>query len=256
MIRQKLKASLIHLVISASVIGCFLIFALTVWYPQPFFDISGLQHIILLLISVDVILGPLLTLVVFKPKKSTLKLDLSVIAIIQIIALGYGMYTIYAAHPLYVAYAIDRFTPINTNEVSPAKAKYAELQKSKFSGPTLVYVKKPSDPAEMSRVTLEVLSGKPDLDARPEYYEPFNKFVQTVITQGLDPKQLFISPQEKEKLADFLHEHGKTMDGYAFFALSGKEKDVVWAFNRTTAQPAGVLDVNPWKTTAKVASVN
>ncbi|CAG0908405.1 unnamed protein product, partial [Cyprideis torosa] len=178
--------------------------------------------------DVDVVLGPLLTLVVYKPLKTTLKIDLGVIAAVQIAALGYGMYTINQAHPLYVAYAIDRFTPINANEVSPAKAKHAELQKSKLSGPTIVYVQKPSDPSEMSRLTMEVLSGKPDIDARPEYYEPFNKFATEVMQKGSTPQQLSQTPEHKQKLEAFIAKYGKTAEDYAFLPLVGKEKDVLW----------------------------
>jgi hypothetical protein len=246
MIKHKLKAALIHLSISALVVGCFLAFALTVWYPEPFFSISGLTSILLILVTVDVILGPLLTLVVFKPLKSTLKFDLAVIAMVQIAALTYGIHTIYAAHPLYVAYAGDRFTPINANEVSPDKAKYDELKKSKLTGPTIVYVQKPTDPAEMSRVTMEVLSGKPDLDARPEYYEPFEKFTQQVLAHGLKPEILLTKPEYKQKLEQFLKEYGKTANDYAFLPLSGKEDDVLWAWSRETGKPVGTLAINPW----------
>lgn len=247
MIKHKLKAASIHLVISALIVGSFLAFALTVWYPTPFFEISGLLSIILILVTVDVILGPLLTLVVYKPLKATLKMDLTVIAAVQIAALAYGMHTIHQAHPLYVAYAGDRFTPINANEVSPDTAKYAELQKSKLSGPTIVYVKKPSDPAEMSRVTMEVLSGKPDIDARPEYYEPFDQFAGEVLKQGLTPQQVTSSPENQQKLSAFLEKHGKSAADYAYLPLIGKEKDVLWVWDKATEQPVGTLDIDPWR---------
>ena len=247
MIKHKLKAASIHLVISALIVSSFLAFALTVWYPTPFFEISGLLSIILILVTVDVILGPLLTLVVYKPLKATLKMDLTVIAAVQIAALAYGMHTIHQAHPLYVAYAGDRFTPINANEVSPDAAKHAELQKSKLSGPTIVYVKKPSDPAEMSRVTMEVLSGKPDIDARPEYYEPFDQFAGEVLQKGLTPQQVTSTPENQQKLSAFLEKHGKNAADYAYLPLIGKEKDVLWVWDRTNAKPVGTLDINPWQ---------
>ena len=132
-------------------------------------------------------LGPLLTFVVYRPKKLTLKFDLAVIVAIQCAALFYGAFTIYEAHPLYVAFAGDRFTPINANEVNPAQVKFDSLKKSKMAGPTLVYVKKPSDPDEMARITTEVLSGKPDLDARPEYYNPLKPNINEIFKRSLPP---------------------------------------------------------------------
>jgi hypothetical protein len=247
MIKQKLQASLIHLGISALVVGCFLAFVLTVWYPAPFFDLLKLQHIILMLVVVDIIVGPLLTLLVFKPLKSTLKFDLSVIASIQIAALTYGMYAIYQAHPLYIAYAGDRFLPINASQISPSSAKYDELKKSKLTGFTPVYVKTPTDPAEIARLTKEVRSGAPDLYSRPEYYEPFNKFTQDVFAQGMKPEKLLATPEYKQKLEQFLAEHGKTANDYAFLPLVGQEDAVLWVWSRETGKPVGTLAINPWK---------
>lgn len=246
MIKNKLKASAIHLAISAFIIGCFLLFTLTIWYPEPFFTISGLQHIILILISIDIILGPLLTFIVFKPQKASLKFDLTIIGFIQIIALSYGIHTIYESHPLYIAYAIDRFTPINANEVNPEKATYDELKKSTINGPSLVYVQKPDDPAEMSRVTMEVLSGKPDLDARPEYYKPIQNFMSKIMANSIPIEKLQSNTANKEQLDNFLNKNGKNIRDYAFLALSGKEKDVIWVFDRQNSKPIGVIDINPF----------
>lgn len=113
MMVKKLKASLLHFALSLVVIGSFALFASQVWYPSPFLEISGLLAILLILVTVDLILGPLLTFVVYKPNKPRLKLDLTVIAFVQLAALGYGMYTIHQGHPAYVTFAVDRFTLIN-----------------------------------------------------------------------------------------------------------------------------------------------
>lgn len=247
MISKKIKAALIHLLISAIIVAAFYLFVRNYWYPFPFFTVSGISTIILILVAVDVVLGPLLTFIVFNPKKPSLKFDLSIIAFIQLMAFGYGVYTIYEAHPLYVPYAIDRFTPINANEVSPLKARVDELRKSKLTGPTLVYVEKPTDPEELSRVLMEALSGKPDIDARPEYYKPFEQFKKKVLGKGLDPELLFITESDKSKLSSFLKEHGKKTESYVFLALSGQAKDVLWVWDKNTEKSVDIIDVSPWK---------
>ena len=66
----------------------------------------------LILIGVDVVLGPLLTLVVFNPAKKSLRIDLAVIAALQVAALVYGISVIAQARPAYVVFAGDRFTVI------------------------------------------------------------------------------------------------------------------------------------------------
>lgn len=198
------------------------------------------------MIAIDLVLGPLLTFVVYRPKKRTLKFDLTVIAAIQCAALFYGAFTIYEAHPLYVAFAGDRFTPINANEVDPTKAKFDSLKKSKLAGPTIVYVKKPTDPAEMARITTEVLSGKPDLDARPEYYNPLNPHINKILERSLSSAALQNNPKNQKKLEKFIAKHGRSIQDYAYIPLVGRAKDVLWAFDRNTGQPVGIIDISPW----------
>jgi len=53
-----------------------------VWYPPPLFQLLGGFELLLLIVAVDIALGPLLTLVVFKSGKKRLKFDLSVIALL------------------------------------------------------------------------------------------------------------------------------------------------------------------------------
>lgn len=246
MFQAKSKAFLTHLFISSLIIGCFLAFILLYWYPAPLFGISGLSRIIAILIAVDLILGPLLTFIVFKPGKPSLKPDLSVIAAIQLTALCYGAYSIYQAHPVYITYAIDRFTPINADEVDPEKAKYAEFNKSRLSGPTLAYLDKPTDPKALSDIIMGVMSGQPDLDARVEYYRPIGEFIQKILARGFSEKQLQSTPENQQKLEAFLKKQSGTPDDYAFIPLNGKSKDVFWVWDRKTARPVGTVDIDPW----------
>ena len=74
------KASLIHLAISAAIGLAVVTLMLVVWYSRPYFKAMGEDMLILLLIGVDVVIGPLITLIIFDPKKKGLKLDLGVIA--------------------------------------------------------------------------------------------------------------------------------------------------------------------------------
>ena len=113
----------------------FYLFVLTVWYPAPYFQVSGLLGIMLMLVAIDLIIGPLLTFIIFKPKKPSLKFDLSVIAVIQIVALAYGAMAVYQGHPVYVAYTVDRFTLVSVGEADPAKARYNEFKVSTYGEP-------------------------------------------------------------------------------------------------------------------------
>ncbi|MEO7623365.1 MAG: hypothetical protein ABIS30_09905, partial [Gallionella sp.] len=58
------KAGLIHLTISATIAAVVLALMLLVWYPQPLFAAVGGQQVLMILLGVDLSLGPLATLIV------------------------------------------------------------------------------------------------------------------------------------------------------------------------------------------------
>jgi hypothetical protein len=63
------KASSIHLALSATIAVSVLALMLLLWYAPPFFSALGGYHLLLILLGVDVSLGPLITLIIFNPKK-------------------------------------------------------------------------------------------------------------------------------------------------------------------------------------------
>ncbi|MGR3978322.1 type IV pilin accessory protein [Acinetobacter sp. 1207_04] len=114
--------------LSSSVIAALIILTLVffVWYPAPLAQAEGVTHIFLLLIAIDVIVGPLLTLLVYKEGKKTLKMDLSVIIVMQVMALSYGMYSIIQSRPVWIAQNGDIFQLVRANVVDKANQNQAK----------------------------------------------------------------------------------------------------------------------------------
>jgi len=98
-----------HLLISLLIFAVILVCITQYWYPGILFDTGNGWKAVGLIVGIDLILGPLLTLLVFNPKKSSLKFDLSVIAAVQIAALAYGTWTIYKTHPVAIAFVHTHF---------------------------------------------------------------------------------------------------------------------------------------------------
>src|SRR3982751_1527004 len=103
------KAAAIHLSISAAiaVIACALFFV--VWYPGTYFHAAGADELVILLVGVDLAIGPLLTLIVFRSGKRGLRFDLTSIAIAQAVALMYGAHVVLQSRPIFLVAALDRF---------------------------------------------------------------------------------------------------------------------------------------------------
>ena len=142
----KLKAAIIHLVLSILVIGLFFSLVYFIWYPKPFFEISGVIEPFKLLIIVDVIIGPLLTFIVYKKGKKSLKLDLSVIAALQISALIYGAITINEGRANLMIFNQGQFNYLHEKFAINVELKYPELKPSLFSKPKLAYLGRSKTP--------------------------------------------------------------------------------------------------------------
>lgn len=140
-----------HLAISIAValLAAALVFGL--WYPYPYRAISGGRELFTLLMSVDVVAGPLLTLFVFNPRKPRRELwrDLSVIVALQIAALAYGLNSVHQARPVFLAFEGNRFRAVSAAELDPAQLHDAaeELRTLSHTGPSLIGVRlsKPGD---------------------------------------------------------------------------------------------------------------
>jgi hypothetical protein len=116
--QHNLKAAAIHLGISAVIAGIILFLVYGIWYPAPLSEALGVTDIFLMLLGIDLTLGPLLTLIVYKPLKKTLKFDLAVIACVQLAALLYGLHTVGSGRPAYMVFTKDRFDLVLAYEVA------------------------------------------------------------------------------------------------------------------------------------------
>ena len=167
------KASGIHFSISL-MIGIFAFCMLYfVYYPQPYFEPAGASKLVLILLSVDVVLGPLLTLVVFKSGKKSLKLDLSVIAAVQMAALLYGLHIMWAARPVFVVASVDRLELVYAGDITDkafAAATFPEFSKESVTGPVLAVVRQPK-PEENAEV-MDIIQAGSDLHLHPRYFVP------------------------------------------------------------------------------------
>ncbi len=104
---MRLKAFLTHLLISLLVGGCCWLLIRYWWFPGPFFAALSADGLVRILVPADIVLGPLLTLVVYRAGKARAKLifDLVCIGCVQGLALAYGVWVIHQVRPVHVVLA-------------------------------------------------------------------------------------------------------------------------------------------------------
>ena len=231
---------LICVVIAATVIGVML----GVWYPGPLFEAAGGQGLLYILVGVDVALGPLLTLIVFKSGKRGMKFDLTMIGLVQIAALVYGVYIVSFARPAYVIFVKDRFDLATVADLDPAElaaAKYPEFRNPGWGGPRLAAADMPTDPKERKKMIDAALAGL-DLQHFPRYYVPYADRTQEVLAKAYSIARLRAAEPPTAKAVDaWLASSGTREDDVRALMLRTRFAWIAVLVDPKTAQPVKML---------------
>ena len=205
------QASGLHLFISIAIAAGALAVMLLVWYPRPLFEASGGTGLLYILVGVDVVIGPLITLVVFKAGKRGMRFDLVVIGLLQLAALLYGSYIMFEARPVYIALVKGQFEVVTAVEVSAdqlAQARRPEFRRLPLDGPKLVYIE--MNEQERSEVVQSVFAGGPDIHMRPKYYVPYAERSREALAEAQRLEQARRTWPEAVPLIDrYLAESGR-----------------------------------------------
>jgi hypothetical protein len=81
------------------------------WYRCTGWYLTDVTRVVLIMVRVDVILGPTFTLIIANQKKSRRELtrDIGIIVAVQLCALTYGSVSHWNGRPLYYAFSEKRF---------------------------------------------------------------------------------------------------------------------------------------------------
>lgn len=200
------QASGTHLLISLAIAAAVVTVMLALWYPRPLFEAAGGSDLLFILVGVDVVLGPLLTLIVFKAGKRGMKFDLAMIGAVQIAALLYGCHVVFLARPAFIVFVKDRFELATAAELDPrelAAATYPQFRRPPLTGPVLVAADMPTDPAERQRVILAALSGL-DLQHFPRHYVPYAERRSEVLAKARPLARLRAEPEVRKAIDEYL----------------------------------------------------
>ncbi len=253
---SRFKAAGIHLLLScviALLVICVMVF---VWYPPPLFELLGGVGLLVLIAGCDVVLGPLMTLVVFKSGKKGMKFDLWVIGLCQLAALAYGTYVMAEARPAYMVFVKDRFELVSVPDITQAewdKAKGSVYESARWTGPEFVGAIPPED-----------IKGKGDVDLLnamglgvqnlPRYYVAYDRIVADVIRNARPIEELKKKHPEQQATID------KELEGLGFkesqvgyMGVNNSKGAVTALIQRDSGKVVKLIGLNPW--TSDTASV-
>jgi hypothetical protein len=227
------RAFLIHLGISVLIYLVLLYLIVFIWYPQPFFAADGGWQGVRLVTGIDLVLGPVLTLIVFKAGKPGLKFDLALIGMLQALALSWGVWTVYDQRTDLVVFANGAFYTLNPEQVATAGAAAQRIISQADTRPPYAFVSLPAGKAEKKAVIRSLFAGKP-LFLHGELYAPLTPENRRKIPAQSPPLEqlLSLSPGNRQALNDFLQRrHGK-VDDYAFLPLHCRYDHLVMVVDR------------------------
>jgi len=244
-VNKRLKFAMTHLGISICVGFLLVCLVFLLWYPSPLNQATGVLNIFLMMLFIDIILGPVLSWFVYKEGKKTLVFDLIIIIAIQISALAYGVYNIMQARPVWIVYSVDRFDLIRYNEIYNKNIVHAshEFRQPSWFKPQYVATQFSANLKQRETEMFEAVFKGIDVSQRPERYVALAKVKQQIQkrAQNLDLLNQF---NDKALVQNTVSQYPQAT---AFVPLKANVVDMTVLINKEKGEVVKIVDLRPWK---------
>ncbi len=242
----RIRAFLVHLAISFVIFLVLAYLLVVTWYPLPFFHTDGGWQGFRIIVGVTLVLGPLLTLIVYQPGKPGLKLDLSLIGLAQAIALTWGVWVTYTERPVAVVYTLKYFTPVSGIELIKVGVPRSSLKSYGDKTPVPIYVDLPLDMEAQQKYLAQAVSSGTPLYLFTELYKKFDGESLQILKQQSDQlyQHLESDPAGKQQLHAFFQIHPELYNRYLFIPLHARYQRLVIVVDAINLSFVDTLDIN------------
>ena len=212
------------------------------WYPGSLAGAQGVNQLVLILIGVDVVIGPLITTLIYVPGKWGLRFDLCVIAAMQTTALLYGLEAIHGGRPAYVVFNVDRFDVVAYQDVNrESLARAPEGFGIRLLGPQTVGAQLPQDLQAKSEILFSAIAGGADLPQFPEYFVSLASVQGSMILKQHPLDELrTINEMSDEQWAAFIASLGRPEAEMGYLPMAANRKDGAVVIDSKTGE---ILDI-------------
>jgi hypothetical protein len=247
--KHRVRAGLIHLALSAAIAAAVFLPIYFYWYPDVLFDRAGGRDLFLLIVGVDVVIGPLITFIIYVPKKKGLVFDLAVIAFLQSAALAYGVYVLFESRPAYIVFVKEGYDLVRANQLPAtelAKARGTGYEKLPLAGPKWVGSRLPQDRDERLRIMTAALAGM-DLPLFPQHYVPYED-VRAEVRAAAMPLEILRkrNPGTAGEVGATLQRLGRKDDEVRFLPLRTGKSNLAVFVDAKTGDVLKITPLNPW----------
>jgi hypothetical protein len=246
----RLKAFAAHLLSSCAALGLVLGVLYLGWYRWPGWYLSAVLKVVVVMASVDVVLGPLLTLIVASPGKPRRLLvrDVGCIASVQLIALLYGSTQLWHGRPLYYAFSenclsIVQGYDLDRDALAAARWQGTPLAPHFYSLPRWVWAPLPGDTAEADKIVRSALTGGFDVTARPQYYRPWADGLAELRKQLKPVDDInFFSVKEKKLLEERMKAAGFSPEQSNGIPFTGRSRPLLAVVDPSSARILALIE--------------
>lgn len=247
--RFRLTAFGLHLTGSATALALVLGGLWLGWYRWPGWYLASALQIVGIVVMVDLVLGPTLTLVVANPGKRRTELarDIAIIVTVQLIALVYGGVTLWRGRPLYYTFSVDRLelvqaSDLKSDDIAAGHRENPALAPYWYSRPRWIWVPLPDNPEEAQKIVGGTLFGGVDVIQMPRYFRPWAQGLPQLRKQlqKVEEMKLF-SPAEKSALKSRMARLSLPADQSDAMVMWGGNRRVLAVFDLETLKIRALL---------------
>jgi len=244
------KASAIHLTLSVLVLTVIATVLVWCWYPPGLFQMANADKLLLIIAGVDVTMGPLMTLIIYKKGKKGLRFDLTVIALLQVVAMCYGLSTVWQSRPVYMVAMVDRFRMVFANELEPADlAKGApQYRRLPWLNVRTISAVLPSEHQKRQDLLFLTLETGKDLHLMPEYYAPLSAGASELLSRSVSTTAFAgrLQGADAARFASAMQDTVRVPGQLRVVPISSNRGDATMLIDSRTAEPVKPVAIDPW----------
>ncbi len=242
---SRLEAFVLHMAVTAMVLFVVYVLMRFWWYPYPLLRADGAWAAYALVAGGGIVLGPLLTLMVFKPGKKSLRWDLAAIGLMQAGVLAFTMHVLYTHRIQLVVFAHRSFYALDAAHVARIGVKGQALLAAAHEEPLYVYVHLPHNKKALWAAEIRTLQGEPPIFLRGWRYRAYTKAESVhVATHGYPLAKVSHKNAVAAAALKAFEIHHPHLAHYAFVPLHGIYTTVTWVLRRDNGRVVAVLPFN------------
>lgn len=250
------KAAAIHLGISFLVVGTIACLIYFLWFPYDLIRIAGMDRLILTMLMVDIVAGPLLTLIVFKAHDMRLtRRDLTVIGFCQAAFMGYALHTAWISRPVFLVWSVDQMYLLYANDLEAddlAKGQRDGTRTLSWTGPRLFAVNLPKEHAARAKIFTDLVKQQTSLERLPQYYDAYalqkDKLLRASAPATEDSLPVWMP---KDGLRDALSGIDRPAKDLRLVAINSSRAASMLLIDAKTAMPVATLPPPPAESNAE-----